>query len=228
MLQSIIRSVTGSHVIVELKLSELLVVWADLISDWHAWEESEDMSVFDCIKEVVSLHSKYRLENFIVRQMPPAPAPPVPQRSITEAISSFVSEAILQYPSATWRACSCVHILLHVPNYSCETEGVKQSLAVVFSRAAFSRFRGVRSKPCSLWKPLLLAIASCYLYYPDTVEAILEKEGDGGFAMWASALALCSSELGLSAKSEIKLMGKYLLYGSCRTWINAEFVYIYM
>ncbi|XP_022760759.1 importin beta-like SAD2 homolog isoform X3 [Durio zibethinus] len=178
-------------------------------SYWHAWEESADMSVFDCIREAVSLHSKYGLENFIVRQIPPAPAPPVPQRSIIEAISAFVSEAILQYPSATWRACSCVHMLLHVPNYSCETEGVQLSLAVVFSRAAFSRFKGVRSKPCSLWKPLLLAIASCYFYYPDTVEAILEKEEDGGFATWVSALAfVCtrSSEIDLSAKSEIKLM----------------------
>lgn len=209
LLRSIILSVTGANVIVELKLSELLLVWADLISDWHAWEETEDMSVFDCMKEVVSLHSKYGLENFIVRQIPPAPAPPVPQRSIIEAISSFVSEAILQYPSATWRACSCVHMLLHVPNYTSETEGVKLSLAVVFSKAAFSRFRGVRSKPCSLWKPLLLAIASCYLYYPDTVEGILEKEEDGGFANWASALSFActrSSEIGLSAKSELKLM----------------------
>ncbi|XP_022760758.1 importin beta-like SAD2 isoform X2 [Durio zibethinus] len=209
LLRSIILSVSGSNVIVELKLSELLLVWADLISDWHAWEESADMSVFDCIREAVSLHSKYGLENFIVRQIPPAPAPPVPQRSIIEAISAFVSEAILQYPSATWRACSCVHMLLHVPNYSCETEGVQLSLAVVFSRAAFSRFKGVRSKPCSLWKPLLLAIASCYFYYPDTVEAILEKEEDGGFATWVSALAfVCtrSSEIDLSAKSEIKLM----------------------
>ncbi|XVF28138.1 hypothetical protein REPUB_Repub15cG0003400 [Reevesia pubescens] len=209
LLRSIILSVTGSNVIVELKLLELLLVWADLISDWHAWEESEDMSVFDCIKEVVSLHNKYGLENFIIRQIPPTPAPPVPQRSIIEAISAFVSEAILQYPSATWRACSCVHILLHVPNYSYETEGVKLSLAVVFSQAAFSRFRGVRSKPCLLWKPLLLAIASCYLCYPDTVEAILEKEEAGGFATWASALAFAStrsSEICLSAKSEIKLM----------------------
>ncbi|KAL4273520.1 hypothetical protein GQ457_13G023310 [Hibiscus cannabinus] len=208
LLRSIILSVTGSNVVRELKLSELLVVWADLISDWHAWEESEDMSVFDCIKEVVSLYSKYGLENFIVRQSPAAPAPPVPQRSIIEAISAFVSEAILQYPSATWRACSCVHILLHVPTYSGETEGVRLSLAVVFCQAAFSRFKGVRSKPSSLWKPLLLAIASCYLCHPDTVEAVLEKEGDGGFATWASALAFActrSSEVALSAKSEIKL-----------------------
>ncbi|TYI92538.1 hypothetical protein E1A91_D02G077100v1 [Gossypium mustelinum] len=214
LLRSIILSVTGSSVIVELKLSELLLVWADMISDWHAWEESEDMAVFDCIKEVVSLHSKYGLESFIVRQIPPAPAPPVPQRSIFEAISVFVSEAILQYPSATWRAFSCVHILLHVPKYSSETEGVRLSLAAVFCRAAFSHLKGVRSKPPSLWKPLLLAIASCYLCHPDTVEAILEKEGDGGFATWASAMAFActhSSEAGLSAKSEIKLMVMTLL-----------------
>ncbi|KAE8683377.1 1-cysteine peroxiredoxin 1 [Hibiscus syriacus] len=156
------------NVVRELKLSELLPVWADLIADWHAWEESEDLSVFDCIKEVVSLHNKYGLENFIVRQTPPAP--PVPQRSIIEAISAFVSGAILQYPSATWRACSSVHILLHVPTYSGET----------------------------------------------AVEAVLE-EGDGDFVTWASSLALActrSSEVGLSAKSEIKLAGKHLSYSS--------------
>ncbi|PPS16878.1 hypothetical protein GOBAR_AA03686 [Gossypium barbadense] len=221
LLRSIILSVTGSSVIVELKLSELLLVWADMISDWHAWEESEDMAVFDCIKEVVSLHSKYGLESFIVRQIPPAPAPPVPQRSIIEAISVFVSEAILQYPSAIWRAFSCVHILLHVPKYSSETEGVRLSLAAVFCRAAFFHLKGVRSKPSSLWKPLLLAIASCYLCHPDTVEAILEKEGDGGFATWASAMAFActhSSEVGLSAKSEIKLMG--LIYDFSKIFVG--------
>lgn len=208
LLLSILSSVTGSNVLLELKVSELLLVWADLIADWHAWEESEDLSVFDCIKEVVNLHSKYGVKNFLVRQMPSPPAPPVPQRSIVEGIGVFVSEAIVQYPSATWRACSCVHILLHAPIYSFETDGVKQSLAITFSKAAFSRFKEIQSKPRSLWKPLLLAISSCYLCYPDVVEGILEKVECGGFAIWASALVFLTSsfESGLLA-SEIKLIG---------------------
>lgn len=208
LLLSILSSVTGSNVLLELKVSELLLVWADLIADWHAWEESEDLSVFDCIKEVVNLHSKYGVKNFLVRQMPSPPAPPVPQRSIVEGIGVFVSEAIVQYPSATWRACSCVHILLHAPIYSFETDGVKQSLAITFSKAAFSCFKEIQSKPRSLWKPLLLAISSCYLCYPDVVEGILEKVECGGFAIWASALVFLTSsfESGLLA-SEIKLIG---------------------
>ncbi|GAY35579.1 hypothetical protein CUMW_017160 [Citrus unshiu] len=208
LLRSIILSVSERNVIEELKLSELLLVWADLIGDWHAWEETEDLSVFDCIKEIVNLHSKYELKNFIVRQMPPPPAPPVPPQSIIEGIGAFLSEAILQYPSATWRACSCVHTLLHVPKYSFETEGVKQSLTISFSCAAFSRFRAIQSKPSSLWKPVVLAISSCYLCYPAVVEGILKKDEDGGFALWGSALAfLCSSSLEprLSLESEIKL-----------------------
>lgn len=210
LLRSIILSVSERNVIEELKLSELLLVWADLIGDWHAWEETEDLSVFDCIKEIVNLHSKYELKNFIVRQMPPPPAPPVPPQSIIEGIGAFLSEAILQYPSATWRACSFVHTLLHVPKYSFETEGVKQSLTISFSRAAFSRFRAIQSKPSSLWKPVVLAISSCYLCYPAVVEGILKKDEDGGFALWGSALAfLCSSSLEprLSLESEIKLAG---------------------
>lgn len=209
LLWSIMLCVTGSDILLELKVSELLLVWANLIADWHAWEESEDLSIFDCIKEIVSIHSKYGLKNFLARQMPSPPAPPVPQCSIIEAIGVFVSEAISQYPSATWRACSCVHLLLHVPSYSYETEGVKQSLVIAFSRAAFSRFREIRSKPCSLWKPLLLAISSCFLCYPDTVEGILEKGEDGGFAIWASALGFMSTssfEPGLSSECELKLL----------------------
>jgi hypothetical protein len=210
LLLSIMLSVTRSNLLLELKVSELLLVWADLIADWHAWEETEDLSVFDCIKEVVNLHGKYGLKNFLVRRMPSPPAPPVPERSTIEGIGVFVSEAILQYPSATWRACSMVHLLLHVPSYSSETDGVKQSLAIAFSRGAFSRFREIRSKPCSLWKPLVLAISSCYLCYPHVVEEILEKDEDGGCAIWASALGFLltsSCQSGLSATSEIKLIG---------------------
>ncbi|CAK8563851.1 unnamed protein product [Lathyrus sativus] len=210
LLRSVMLSIDSSHLIQELKVSELLPVWAEMIAEWHAWEESEDLSIFDVIKEIVNLDRTYRLKNFLVKEVPPPPAPPVPERSIVEGISTFVSEAIKQYPSATYRACSCVHSLLHCPTYSIETEGVKQSLAIVFSRAAFSRFVEVRSTPSSLWKPLLLAISSCYLCYPEIVEGIIEKSEAGGITIWASALCQVSSSsfeaAGLTTESEMKLI----------------------
>ncbi|XP_057476826.1 LOW QUALITY PROTEIN: importin beta-like SAD2 homolog [Actinidia eriantha] len=208
LLRFIMQSVTKSNEVLNLKISELLLVWADLIANWHAWEEAEDLSIFNCIKEIVSLHQKLMLQNFVVGEMPYPPAPPVARRSIIEGIGAFVCEAFSQYPSATWRASSCVHLLLHVPTYTIEAEGARQSLVIAFSHAAFSCFRDIRSDPCSLWKPLLLAVSSCYLCCPDVVEKILEKDEHEGFAVWASALALISSstfEHGLSSESELKL-----------------------
>lgn len=208
-------SIDENHMMEELRVSELLSVWAEMIAEWHAWEESEDLSIFDVIKEIVNLDSRYRLKNFLVKEFPQPPAPPVPQSSIVERIGTFVSEAIKQYPSATYRACSCVHILLHCPTYSHETEDVKQSLAIAFSQAAFSRFTDIRSTPDSLWKPLLLAISSCYLCYPEIIEGVMEKGEEGGIAIWASALLNISSSsfeaAGLTTESETKLIGKCLL-----------------
>ncbi|XP_011656322.1 uncharacterized protein LOC101205180 isoform X1 [Cucumis sativus] len=209
LLQFIMLSVTESNTIVELKISELVSVWADLIADWHSWEESEDFSVFNCIMEVVRLNSKYALKNFFVKSAPSPPAPPVPRRSIVENIGAFINQAISKYTSATWKACSCIHVLLNVPNYSFEVEGVKESLVVTFSQTSFSRFREIQGKPSALWKPLLLSISTCYICHPDTVERILEKFDGGGFTVWVSALGyLCSSSFapGLSAESEIKLI----------------------
>ncbi|KAI8561936.1 hypothetical protein RHMOL_Rhmol04G0380500 [Rhododendron molle] len=208
LLRFIMQSITSSNELLKVKLSELLLVWADLIANWHAWEETEDLSIFNCIKDIVSLNQKFVLKNFILGEMPSPPAPPVPQQSIIEGIGGFISAAFSQYPSATWRASSCVHLLLHVPSYKFEAEGVRQSLVIAFSKAAFSRFGDIKSKPCSLWKPLLLAVSSCYLCYPDVVEKILEKDEHEGFAVWASALGLISSskfEHGLSSESEMKL-----------------------
>lgn len=209
LLRFIMQSVNDNNMILELKVSELLSVWSNLIADWHAWEESEDLTIFDCMKEIVNLHTKFGLNNFIERTMPSLPALPVPQRSIIEGIACFVSEAISLYPSATWKACSCVHALLHLPNYSVETQGVKKSLVMTFSRAAFSRFRDVKIKRCSLWKPLLLTISSCYLCYPDIVEGVLEKDEEKGFSVWASGLAFIASSSfkpGLLGESEINLI----------------------
>ncbi|KAI4303071.1 hypothetical protein MLD38_038747 [Melastoma candidum] len=208
LLQSIILSASGNEAIRKLKLSELLLIWADQIADWNSWEESEDLSVFGCINEVIRLSGKYELSQFFSRYMPSPPAPPIPPRSIIEGIGAFICEAISRYPSATQRACSCVHAILHVPPYSDANENVKLSLVVRFSQTAFSHYRSIQSdESSSVQKSLLLVIASCYLCYPHMVEDILAKN-DNGFASWASAfssLALKTSERNLSGESELKL-----------------------
>ncbi|XP_056168481.1 importin beta-like SAD2 homolog isoform X2 [Syzygium oleosum] len=215
LLRSIMLSVTEINSILELKVSELLLFWAHLIADWHAWEESEDLSVFDCIKEVVRLSTEYELADFLSRRVPSPPALPVPPLSIIEGIGAFVSEAITQYPSAMCRACSCVHMLLHTPSYSPETKSVQQSLAIAFCQAASSSFYRIqRKQPSPQWKSLLLVIASCHLCFPDTVEEILTRNQDGGFAAWVSALCLVASPsctIHLSGESEIKLCVRALV-----------------
>ncbi|KAL2534883.1 ARM repeat superfamily protein [Abeliophyllum distichum] len=205
--------IADSNIIIQLKISELLVAWSNLIANWHAWDEMEDLSIFKCIKVAVNLNKKFALKNFVVGQLPSPPAPPVPQPSIIEGIGLFVSEAFSQYPSAVWRASSCVHMLLQVTSYSFEEEDVKKSLAFSFSQAAFSRFKETKSKPCSLWKPLFLGISSCYLHFPDAVEKILETIEHEGFTVWVSALAFILTDKfqhKLSTESEIKLTGMTL------------------
>ncbi|XP_031112086.1 importin beta-like SAD2 homolog isoform X2 [Ipomoea triloba] len=204
----VLQGITDRSEIANLKVTELLLVWSDLIADWHAWEEMEDLSIFNCIKETVNLTRKFAIKNFIVRELPFPPAPPVPRRSIIEGIGGFVVEAFSQYVSVVWRASSCVHMLLHIPDYPLEGEGTKQSLAISFTIAAFTRFRETKNKPVSLWKPLLLAISSCYLCCPDIVEKRLENIQNEGFTVFASALAFISTskfEHTWSTESQIKL-----------------------
>ncbi|XP_049408930.1 uncharacterized protein LOC125872255 [Solanum stenotomum] len=205
----ILQGITQADDLLKLKVSELMLVWSYLIADWHAWEEMEDLSAFNCIKKAVSLNKKFAVKNFLVGKLLLPPAPPVPQKSILEGIGAFITEAFSQYPSAVWRASSCVHILLHNPSYLPEGEGVKQSLVISLCQAAFSRFREIKNQPVPLWNPLLLAIASCYLCFPDIVEKIIEGIEHEGFTSFLSALAIISTsrfDHSLSSEAEIKLV----------------------
>ncbi|XP_015062518.2 importin beta-like SAD2 homolog [Solanum pennellii] len=205
----ILQGLTQADDLLKLKVAELMLVWSYLIADWHAWEEMEDLSTFNCIKKAVSLDKKFAVKNFLVGKLPLPPAPPVPQKSILEGIGAFITEAFSQYPSAVWRASSCVHILLHSPSYLPEGEGVKQSLVISLCQAAFSRFREIRNQSVPLWNPLLLAIASCYLCFPDIVEKIIEGIEHEGFTSFLSALAIISTsrfDHSLSSVAEIKLV----------------------
>ncbi|KAJ6798788.1 importin beta-like SAD2-like protein isoform X1 [Iris pallida] len=202
----VMRFVTSMDEAVELKLTQLLVVWADLIADWDAWEEMEDLAVFSSIQAAINLHRRCNFTNYFMSTSQKLSGGLA--RSIIEGISAFVCKGIGAYPSATRRACSCVHALLHVPSFSFETEAIRQSMAVEFARASFCHFRDTDNKSRGLWKPLLLAISSCYIIYPDNVKQLLGKVEDEGFTVWASALASISTrsfEFGLSSESEIKL-----------------------
>ncbi|RWW17656.1 hypothetical protein BHE74_00004230 [Ensete ventricosum] len=203
----ILKSATKNNEIEELKIPELLALWSDLISDWHGWEEMEDLAVFDCIQEAVNLQRRCDSTNFLLKRISSRVSPGVDQ-SIIEGVSAFVTKGIMAYPSATWRACSCVHELLHVPSFSFQMQGVKQSIITSFTQAAFSHFKDLRNKPNGLWKPLLLVISSCYILCPEIVKQVLDQDDDNGFMIVASGLAHVSSksfDSGISSVSEIKL-----------------------
>lgn len=205
------RSATKEDEIEELKIPELLAVWSYLIADWNSWEEMEDLAVFACIHEVVNLQKRCEYTNLLMRRMASRVTPGL-EHSIIEAISAFVTKGIMAYPSATWRACLCVHGLLHIPQL-CKIEGIKQSIIASFAQAAFSHFKDLRNKSTGLWKPLLLVISSCYLMCPQHVEQVLEKDVDNGFMMFVSGIAHVSSNSfnsSLSSVSEIKLAGNLL------------------
>ncbi|XP_042427996.1 uncharacterized protein LOC122015265 isoform X2 [Zingiber officinale] len=203
----ILNSAINENEIEELKVPELLAVWAELIADWHAWEETEDIAVFDCIHKIVNLHNRCDSTNFFTRRIASRLSPGL-EHSIIADISSFIAKGLMAYPSATRRAASCVHAILNTSQFSLQIEDVKQSITTSFTQAAFSHYKDLQNKPTALWKPLLLVIASCYIRYPEIVERVLEKDEVNDFIIFAHGLAQISSNTfksGLSSVSEIKL-----------------------
>ena len=204
------RSVTCVEETASMKVFELVAVWADTVAYWDSWEEMEDLGVFNTIKEAINFHQRFDFTGFFLKMLP-SQSENESQSSVIGRVSNFVTRAIAAYPSATWRACSCIHTLLHAPNFSLGTEDARKTLAVSFAQAAFSRFQSVSDSPAGIWKPLLLAISSCYICYPDAIEQVMRKCDSNGFVKWAYALAQVSSTSfspGLSSASEIKLAGK--------------------
>ncbi|KAM0046778.1 putative armadillo-like helical protein [Helianthus debilis subsp. tardiflorus] len=200
LLTFIISDVNENDTAQKLILSKLLLVWARLISNWDGWEEEEDSSIFSCIKEAAYLHRKVSLINFIRGS--------TSQHSILEGICGFVSNAFSHYPSVIYRAASSVHILVNLLTCSPEDQHIMHAVTASFIRAAFSCFKENQLKHSPVWKPLLLAICSCYLCYPEIVENTLEEVQHDGFIAWANALfSICSTkfEHGLSTESEMKL-----------------------
>ncbi|KAJ3681318.1 hypothetical protein LUZ60_015807 [Juncus effusus] len=193
----IIQFTNSQKEVEEFKVKELLSAFADVIADYHAWEEMEDQGIFNTIKEAV-----YSSQKFVSSSVIPS--------SFMERVSKFISEGMNAYASATWRACGSVHLLLHVLEIpiSVENENAKKNIAVDFARVAFDRFKEISDWPDEMWKALLLVISSCYVLYPDCVERVLEERESGGFVLWASKLAYVSSnsfDYGFSSEPEYKL-----------------------
>jgi len=210
-------SVTCMEETASMKVFELVAIWADTIANWDSWEEMEDQGVFNAIKEAVSFHQRFDLDGFFLKMLP-SQSENGSQSSVIGRVSNFVTRAIAAYPSATWRACSCIHTLLHAPNFSLGTQDARKTIAESFAQAAFSRFKSISDSPAGLWKPLLLAISSCYICYPDAIEQVLNNFDGNGFGIWTSSLAQVSSSSfnpGLSSESEIKLAGKWLCTDHC-------------
>uniref|UniRef100_A0ACD6AN67 Uncharacterized protein n=1 Tax=Avena sativa TaxID=4498 RepID=A0ACD6AN67_AVESA len=207
LLEFIMKSVTSMEEITHMKIFELVATWADIIACWDSWEEMEDQGIFNAIKEAVSFHQRFDSSGFFMKMFPSQSANGS-QSSVIGRVSSFVTRAISAYPSATWRACSCIHTLLHAPDFSLGAGDARMTLAVNFGEASFSYFKSVSDSPAGIWKPLVLAISSCYICYPDAIEQVLCKDDGNGYTVWASALAQVSSSLftpALSSVSEIKL-----------------------
>ncbi|RLM58078.1 uncharacterized protein C2845_PM18G13230 [Panicum miliaceum] len=207
LLEFVMRSVTCMEETARMKVFELVPIWADTIANWDSWEEMEDQEVFNTIKEAINFHQRFDLTGSFLKMLPSL-SENGSQSSVIGRVSNFVTRAIAAYPSATWRACSCIHTLLHAPNFSLGTEDARKAIAVSFAQAAFSRFKSISDSPAGIWKPLLLAISSCYICYPDAIEQVLNNYDGNGYTIWASALAQVSSSSfspGLSSESEIKL-----------------------
>ncbi|KAG2564198.1 hypothetical protein PVAP13_8KG390800 [Panicum virgatum] len=207
LLEFVMRSVTCMEETARMKVFELVPIWADTIANWDSWEEMEDQGVFNTIKEAINFHQRFDLTGFFLKMLP-SQSENGSQSSVIGRVSNFVTRAIAAYPSATWRACSCIHTLLHAPNFSLGTEDARKAIAVSFAQAAFSHFKSISESPAGIWKPLLLAISSCYICYPDAIEQVLNNYDGNGYTIWASALAQVSSSSfspGLSSESEIKL-----------------------
>lgn len=210
LLEFVMRSVTCMEEAASMKVFELVPIWADTIANWDSWEEMEDQGVFNTIKEAINFHQRFDLTGFFLKMLP-SQSENASLSSVIGRISNFVIRAISAYPSATWRACSCIHTLLHAPKFSLGTEDARKTIAVSFAQTAFSHFKSTSDSPAGIWKPLLLAISSCYICYPDAIEQVLNNYDGNGYAIFASALAQVSSSSfspGLSSESEIKLAGK--------------------
>ncbi|XP_024522406.1 uncharacterized protein LOC9646477 [Selaginella moellendorffii] len=210
----LVKHTSDSSDMTRLKIERLVQVWADSIADWNAWDEEEDLAVFDAMEEIIAFNARCPLQQFCVAETPLPPAPPVPPRSILEGMAAFVSSGMESaYAAATWRACRLSHTLLHSTSVSFEGEAAVKLLVCRFTEAAFGRLTELSSFNVPLAKPLILVISSCYVGLPDTVEKVLSvagktKDVTEPFLQWAEAMATLAdkdADPGLVLETELKL-----------------------
>ncbi|BBN00117.1 hypothetical protein MPTK1_1g26560 [Marchantia polymorpha subsp. ruderalis] len=218
LLAAVLRYTNDSTIAATLKVEPLLQVWANLISEWSAWEEEEDESVFEAIEEAILLHGRSPLRHFTVADVLPAlSGTSAPTRSILEGLVTFVTSAIEgAYPAAAWRACRCTHAILHASSLAFEGEEISKVLVNRFVQATFRRLKALSRFTVPLAKPLVLVIATCYVCLPKETEQVLNLEDDKkvdeghgeNLLLWGEALAILSeteADPGLSLECEIKL-----------------------
>ncbi|EFJ18902.1 hypothetical protein SELMODRAFT_112168 [Selaginella moellendorffii] len=210
----LVKHTSDSSDMTRLKIERLVQVWADSIADWNAWDEEEDLAVFDAMEEIIAFNARCPLQQFCVAETPLPPAPPVPPRSILEGMAAFVSSGMESaYAAATWRACRLSHTLLHSTSVSFEGEAAVKLLVCRFTEAAFGRLTELSSFNVPLAKPLILVISSCYVGLPDIVEKVLSvagktKDVTEPFLQWAEAMATLAdidADPGLVLETELKL-----------------------
>ncbi|KAH7292282.1 hypothetical protein KP509_29G060400 [Ceratopteris richardii] len=205
------KYVNESDLILKWKIEEILQAWSDLIAEWSAWDEEEDLAVFDAMKEIILLQGKHPLPHFAVAPIPPPPAAPVQPRSILEGMTTFISCAIeTAYAAATWRACRLGHSLLHVSLVSFESEEITPVLSVRFTQAAIHRFMNLNDCRAPLSKPLVLLIAAFYFCSSSAVAQVLSETDVSGsrLLVWSEALTdliLSEEGPGVALESELKI-----------------------
>ncbi|KAL2630742.1 hypothetical protein R1flu_015428 [Riccia fluitans] len=197
-----------------LKVEALLQVWAELVAPWKAWEDKQDMAVFEVIDEAMSLQSR----------CPFAQLGSTPFKSLQSTdlrtivtIQGFVTFLTCCMEcgcaAAASRACRRAHALLHI---CISSQEILENTVICFTNSAIKRLRQLkRSLSMPVVKSLLLVIATCFVLLPASVERVLAENmvsrsssNKNGFLRWGeafAALAETGRTPGLCKRTELKL-----------------------
>ncbi|KAG6558222.1 hypothetical protein Mapa_000405 [Marchantia paleacea] len=214
LLAAVLKFIDNPKAVETLKVEALLQAWAELVAPWKAWEEKQDMAVFEVIDEALSLQARCPFFHF------GNASPRTPQstdlRTIV-TIQGFVTFLSLCMESgcvaAASRACRRAHSLLHV---CVSSQDILENTINCFTNSAIRRLRQLkRSLSMPLVKSLLLVIATCYVLLPSSVEQVLTENmvsrsssNKNGFIRWGEAFAALAESgrtPGLCKRTELKL-----------------------